>query len=84
MTSFNRVMMLTHSNWFQTNPLEHESDDPADLVCRGVCVLSMVTICHFSGKYDQHLSLLRFRKTEIQDKFQNLLTIVAQYLQINV
>ena len=52
-TSFNHVMIPTRGNWFQTNPLEHESDDRADLLCRFYMYLSW----HFSGKFDQHLSL---------------------------
>ena len=27
--SYHNVMILTRGNWFQTNPLEHESDDGA-------------------------------------------------------
>ena len=34
MTSFDHVMIPTRGNWFQTNPVEHESDDPA---CNTVC-----------------------------------------------
>ena len=34
MMSFNHVMIIpTRGNWFQTNPLEHELDDRADLLC---------------------------------------------------
>ena len=29
MTSFDLIMIPTLGNWFQTNPLEHESDDRA-------------------------------------------------------
>ena len=29
MTSFVHVIIPTRGNWFQTNPLEHESDDRA-------------------------------------------------------
>ena len=50
-------MILTRGNWFQTNPLEHESDDRAGNTVSSVCVLPMVKILHFSGKFDQHLSL---------------------------
>ena len=30
MTSFNYIIIPTRGNWFQTNPLEHESDDRAE------------------------------------------------------
>ena len=29
MTLFDHVLIPTRGNWFHTNPLEHESDDPA-------------------------------------------------------
>ena len=89
--SFHHVMILTCGNWFQTNLLEHESDDRT--------VLLMVNLWHFSGKFDQHnVTVLWFRKTKIRDRarilvlveslescdFQNLLTIFAQFLQINI
>ena len=32
-TWFNHVVIATHGNWFKANPLEHESDDRADLLC---------------------------------------------------
>ena len=37
MTSFNYIIMPTRGNWFQTNPLEHESDDRADNTETSVC-----------------------------------------------
>ena len=40
MTSVNHVMTPTRGNWFQTNSLEHESDNYANLLC----VLTMVQI----------------------------------------
>ena len=55
MTSFDHVMITTRGNWFQTNPLEHKSDDCARNTVSSV--LLMVKIWHFSGKFDQHLSL---------------------------
>ena len=90
MTSFDHVMIPTRGNWFQTNPLEHESDDRA--------VLPMVNLWHFSGKFDQHnVTVLWFRKTEIQDRARILVlvrvlrvsiskiySIFAQFLQINI
>ena len=33
MTSFNHVMITTQDDWFQRNPLDHESDDHADSLC---------------------------------------------------
>ena len=47
----------THGNWFQTNriPLEHGSDDCPDNTVYSV--LPMGKIRHFSGKFDQDLSL---------------------------
>ena len=30
MTSFNNMIISACGNWFQTNPLEHESDDRAN------------------------------------------------------
>ena len=38
MTSFDHVMILTHGNWFQTNPLEHALDDRAGNTVSSVCV----------------------------------------------
>ena len=38
MTSFNHFMIPTCGDWFQTNPLEHESDDPAGNTISSVCV----------------------------------------------
>ena len=62
-----------------------------------LCVLPMVKIWHFSGKFDQHLSLycgsvkpkfktgLGYRflwgESLVRFNFQNLLTILAQFLQ---
>ena len=38
MTSFGQGMILPRGNWFQTNPLEHESDDRAGNTVSFVCV----------------------------------------------
>ena len=38
MTSFDRVMIPTRSNWFQTNPLVHESDDHAGNTESSLCI----------------------------------------------
>ena len=68
MTSFDHITIPTCGNWFQINPLEHELDDRAGNTEFSVsmvthtqkilCVLPMVLkISHFSGKFDQHLSL---------------------------
>ena len=51
MTSIDHVMISTRGNWYQTNSLEHESDDRADNTVSPVCV-TMVKIWHFSGKFD--------------------------------
>ena len=40
MMSFNHVMIPTRGNWFQTNPLEHESDDRAGNTVSSVCVIT--------------------------------------------
>ena len=101
MTSFDHVMIPTRGNWFQTNPRGHKSNDragnTASPVC--VCVLPMVKILHFSGKFDQHLSLYCgsvkpkfktgpgygiFCESRMSYDFQNLLTILAQFLQISL
>ena len=58
MMSFDIILSIpTGGNWFQTNPLEHESDDWADIIVSFVCVLPMGKIWHFSGKFDQDLPL---------------------------
>ena len=50
-TSFNHVMIPTRGNWLQTNPLEHESDDRADLCVfyqwwrYGTSAASLINIC---------------------------------------
>ena len=38
MMSFDHVIIPTCSNWFQTNPLEHESNDRAGNIVSFVCV----------------------------------------------
>ena len=38
MTSFDHVMIPTRDDWFQTNPLEHGSDDRAGNTVSSVCV----------------------------------------------
>ena len=38
MTSFDHVMIPTRGNWFQTSPLEHESDDRAGNTVFSLCV----------------------------------------------
>ena len=50
MASFNHVVIQTRGHWFQTNSIEHESDNCAHLLC----VLPMVKIQQLSLKYDQH------------------------------
>ena len=40
MTSFDHVMISTRNNWFQTNPMEHESDDHAGNTVSSVCVIN--------------------------------------------
>ena len=44
----NYIIMPTRGNWFQTNPLEHESDDHACIFCVCVCTLAsnLINICH--------------------------------------
>ena len=38
MTSFHHVMILARGDWFQTNRLEHESDDRGGNRVPSVCV----------------------------------------------
>ena len=38
MTSYDRVMIPTRGNWFQTKPLAHESDDRAVNIVSSVCI----------------------------------------------
>ena len=52
MTSFNNVMIQTRGNWFQANPLEHEWNDRAVLLCAfyqryryGSKVANLINIC---------------------------------------
>ena len=55
-TSFDHVMIPTHGNWFQTNPLLHESDDRAVNTVSSVCVTNGKDMA-LQRKFDQHLSL---------------------------
>ena len=51
MMLFGHVMIPTRDNWFQTNPLEHESDNRAGNRVSSLCVTNG-KIWHFSGKFD--------------------------------
>ena len=90
MTSFYYASTSTRGNWFQTNQPEHDSDDrTGDVVY--FCVLPLKMIWHFTGKFDQHLSLYygavnqNYRRDRdigsceglVRYDLQNLLTILA-------
>ena len=62
--TYHVLIIPTRGYWFQTNPQDNELDDHAD----HLCVYLWLKIWHFSGKFDQHLSLLWFCKTKIQDR----------------
>ena len=42
MTSFDHVMIPTRGNWFQTNPLEHESNDRTGNTVSSMCVTNEI------------------------------------------
>ena len=86
-------MIPTRGNWFQTNPLEHESDDPAGNSVSFVCVANGKDMALQRQIRSTFVTVLCFCKTEIQDRagilvlvslvsydFQNLLTILAHFL----
>ena len=87
MTSFCYASMPTCGNWFQTKQLKHESDDH---------IIKCFLVCHQwerHGTSDHHLSLnCGLVKPKLQIglgywhrmgyDFQNLLTILAQFLEI--
>ena len=76
MTSFDHVMVSTRGSCFQTNPLEQWIGWSPGMIALVIqyflSVLPMVKIWHFSGKFNQHfitfVTVLKFRKTEIQDR----------------
>ena len=57
MTPFYNASTPTRGNWFQTNQTEHVSDDNAGDTVTSACVTNGKYIWHFSGKFDQYLSL---------------------------
>ena len=68
MTSFENVMIPTHGNWFQTNPLEHESDDRAGNKVSSVCVTNGKDMAPQLQIWSTFVTVFWFRKTEIQDR----------------
>ena len=94
---FNHVIIQTCDNWFQKYLLEHQSSDYADLLY--VFYQWKKDTALLSAKFDRHLYMLWFRKTEIQDRagmktsscdslmsydLQNVLNILAEFLQIYI
>ena len=95
MMSFDHVMIPTRGSWFQTNSLlDHESDDRAGNTVSSACVTNGKDMALQRQILSTFVTVLWFRKTEIQDRagilvlvsydFQNLLTILAQFLQIYI
>ena len=92
MTSFDHVMIPTRGTWFQTNPLDHELDDHAGNTVSFVCVCYQLMVKDKVLQrqiWSTFVTALWFRKTEIGSceslvsyNFQNLLTILARFLQI--
>ena len=55
MTSFDNIIMPICGKWFETKPLENESDDRAGNTVSSVCVTNgkdteryLIDICHFT------------------------------------
>ena len=97
MTSFDHVMIPTSGNWFQTNPVEHESDDRAGNTVFSLCVTNGKDMALQRQIWSTFVTVLWFRRTKIQDgrdigsceclvsyDFQNLQTILARFLQIHI
>ena len=86
MTSFDCVMIATRGNWFQTNPLEQESDDRA-----GNRVSSVSSVCVTNGKdvalqrqiWSTFVTVLWFHKTEIQNSAGILVLVRVLWVTIS-
>ena len=95
MTSFNYNVNTTTWKLVPNKPLEHESDDRADKAVSSVCVTNGKDMALQRQILSRFATVLWFHKTEIPDRagrstscenvvsyyFQNLLTILAQFLQ---
>ena len=70
MTSFNYIVIPTHGNWFQTNPLKHESDDRAHNTVTSVCVTNGKDMA-----LQQQIWSTFVHKTKIQDRARTLVLV---------
>ena len=87
MMSFNHVMITTRGNWFQTSPLEHESNDRAGNTEPPVCLtngkdmaLDMALQRQIWSKF---ATVLWFHKTEIQDRAGILVLVRVLWVKIS-
>ena len=82
MTSFNYITIPTRSNWFQTNPQEHESDDRADNAVSSVCVTNGKDMALHRQIWSTFVTVLWLRKAEIQDRAGILVLVVFTIFNI--
>ena len=96
--AFYYIIIPTCGNWFQTNPLEHESDDHSSNTVSSVCVTNGKDTALQWQIWSTFVTVLWFCKTEIQDRarisilvrvlwvtdFQTVMAIFAQFLQIYI
>ena len=62
-----RHLIPTHGNWFQTNPLKHESDDHADNTVSSVYVTNGKDMTLQLQIWSRFVTVLWFCKTNIPD-----------------
>ena len=68
MTSFDHVMIPTPGIWFHTNPLEHELDEHTGNTISSVCINNGEDIAFQQQIRSTIVTVLWFRKTEIQSR----------------
>ena len=81
MTSFDHVMIPTRGNWFQTNL--RESDDRAGNTVSSVSVTNGKDMALQRQIWSTFVTLLWFRKTEIQDRARILVLVRVLWVTIS-
>ena len=84
MTSFDYVIIPTRGNWFQTSPLEHESDDLAgNTVSSVLCVTNEKDIALQRQIWSTFFTAWWFRKTKIPDWAAILVLVKILWVMIS-